>query len=64
MASPHVAGVAALVIAKGVTDALSNGRINDDVRRIMNSTAQDFGATGRDTQYGYGLVNAAAAAAQ
>lgn len=64
MASPHVAGVVALVIAKGVTDANSNGRINDEVRKIMNSTAQDLGATGRDTQYGYGLVNAAAAVAQ
>jgi subtilisin len=64
MASPHVAGVAALVLAKGVTDANGNGRINDEVRQKMNSTAQNMGAAGRDTQYGYGLVNAAAATAQ
>ena len=56
MASPHVAGVAALVIAAGVTD-------NDEVRAIMNSTAQDLGSSGRDPQYGYGLVAAAAAVA-
>ncbi|MDP3994113.1 MAG: S8 family serine peptidase [Candidatus Doudnabacteria bacterium] len=56
MASPHVAGAAALVIAAGVTN-------NDEVRAILNSTADDIGATGKDTHYGYGLVNVAAAIA-
>lgn len=64
MASPHVAGTAALVIGKGVADTNGNGRINDEVRQIMNSTAQDLGTAGRDAKYGYGLVNASAAAAQ
>ncbi|MDP2856979.1 MAG: S8 family serine peptidase, partial [Bacillota bacterium] len=32
MASPHVAGTAALVIASGITDSNKNGRINDEVR--------------------------------
>jgi subtilisin len=64
MASPHVAGVAALVIATGVADTNGNGRINDEVRAVMNSTAQDLGSAGRDYQYGYGLVSAAAAVAR
>jgi len=63
MASPHVAGAAALVIAAGVTDSNGNGRINDEVRAILNSTADDIGAVGKDTHYGYGLVNVAAAIA-
>ena len=56
MASPHVAGAAALVIHAGVIS-------NDEVRAILNSTADDIGATGKDTLYGYGLVNVAAAIA-
>ncbi|MEK7200638.1 MAG: S8 family serine peptidase [Patescibacteria group bacterium] len=64
MASPHVAGVAALVIATGVRDTNLNRRINDEVRAIMNSTAQELGTASRDNQYGYGLVNVAAALAQ
>ncbi len=63
MASPHVAGVAALVIATGVTDS-GNGRINDEVRAVMNYTAQDLGASGRDSLFGYGLVSAVAAVAR
>lgn len=55
-ASPHVAGVAALLIASGVTD-------NAEVRQILQSTAEDFGSSGRDSWYGYGLVNAAEALA-
>lgn len=62
MASPHVAGTAALVIASGITDANSNGKINDEVRRKLVTTATDLGTAGRDTKFGYGLVNAAAAA--
>ena len=63
MSSPHVAGAAALVIAAGITDTNGNGKINDEVRSILNSTADDIGATGKDTFYGYGLVNVAAAIA-
>jgi subtilisin len=61
MASPHVAGVAALIIATGVTDTNFNGRINDEVRAVMNSTAQNLGTA---NQYGNGLVSAVAAVAQ
>lgn len=62
MASPHVAGTAALVIASGITDANGNGKINDDVRQKLTATADDLGAAGRDLWYGFGLVNAAKAA--
>ena len=51
MSCPHVAGVAALVIASGVTN-------NVEVRNRMTSTAEDLGATGKDNKYGYGLVDA------
>ncbi len=55
MATPHVAGVAALVIANG------NATAPDDVRAALETTADDLGAGGRDNYYGNGLVNAAAA---
>lgn len=55
MACPHVAGVAALVIASGITN-------NVDVRNQMAATAEDLGAAGRDIRYGYGLVDAEKAA--
>jgi hypothetical protein len=61
MASPHVAGTAALVISTGLADSNGNGRINDEVRQILIATAHDLGIPGRDTWYGYGLVDAAAA---
>ncbi|MBX2812679.1 MAG: S8 family peptidase [Myxococcales bacterium] len=54
MATPHVAGVAALVISAGVKDAAQ-------VEEIIKSTAEDLGMSGRDDRYGHGLVNAAAA---
>ena len=61
MASPHVAGTAALVIVSGITDANDDGFINDDVRLRLQETADDLGAAGRDPQYGFGLVDAAEA---
>ena len=69
MASPHVAGVAALVIATGVIDKSAigtsgYGRINDEVRKVMNDTAKDLGSAGKDSQYGYGLVSAVGAVAR
>jgi len=63
MASPHVAGTAALVIAAGITDANGDGNINDEVRLRLQETADDLGTAGRDTKYGYGLVDADEAAA-
>jgi len=54
MASPHVAGTAALMIAAGVSD----------IRGQLQSTADDLGAPGWDSQYGYGLVDAAEAAGE
>jgi hypothetical protein len=62
MASPHVAGAAALVIASGIYDANGNGRINDEVRQRLQATADDLGTAGRDGHYGYGLVDADEAA--
>ena len=61
MASPHVAGLAALVIASGIEDT-DNGLINDEVRERMQETAIELGDPGRDNEYGYGLINAPAAA--
>ena len=59
MASPHVAGVAALIIAAGYSDYNGDGVTNNrDVRAILDASATDLGATGRDPQFGYGLVNA------
>jgi len=55
MASPHVAGVAALVIA-------GEGLSNVEVRTRLQVTADDLGAAGKDSQYGYGLVDADEAA--
>jgi hypothetical protein len=52
MASPHVAGVAALVMAS------NSGISNVAVRERLVSTAEDLGVTGRDTWFGYGLVDA------
>jgi len=54
MASPHVAGVAALLISAGINDP-------DNVRQVLQSTAEDHGASGWDSQYGWGIVDAFAA---
>ena len=55
MASPHVAGTAALVLAA------NPGFSVEQVRQVIRTTAVDVGATGFDTDSGYGLVNAAGA---
>lgn len=54
MAAPHVAGVAALVISAGVTDA-------DQVERILRSTAEKPSLGASEQEYGAGIVNAYAA---
>lgn len=54
-ASPQVAALAALLLSKGVTTDASSTLAR------LNATATDLGAAGRDEQFGYGLINAAAA---
>jgi hypothetical protein len=62
MATPHVSGVAALLIANGNADVNKDGISSpDEVRSVLQNTAEDKGPTGRDNTYGYGLVNAYAA---
>jgi subtilisin len=56
MACPHVTGTAALVWY-----AYPN-YTNTQVRQRLQGTAEDLGTTGRDTWYGYGLVDAEQAA--
>ena len=55
MASPHVAGAAALVIASG------KATTPDSVKNRLEATATDLGEVGRDIYYGSGLVNVSAA---
>lgn len=50
MASPHVAGVAALVWSHHPTCSAQ------EIRSVLNTTAQDLGPAGRDVQFGYGLA--------
>jgi hypothetical protein len=52
MASPHVAGVAALIWS------YNPEWTNTEIREAMNATALDLGEEGRDDFYGYGLVQA------
>lgn len=55
MATPHVAGVAALVWSADAS------LTNVDIRNALTSTALDLGTAGKDNSYGYGLVQAYAA---
>ncbi|MFM7786347.1 MAG: S8 family serine peptidase [Gammaproteobacteria bacterium] len=55
MATPHVAGVAALIWSRHPKCS------NDQVRRAMEDTALDLGNAGRDWSFGAGLVQARAA---
>ena len=55
MATPHVAGVAALIWSSN--SSLSNA----DIRNALTGTALDLGPAGRDNAYGFGLVQANAA---
>ncbi len=55
MATPFASGVAALVLSR-------NPALNPQaVRNILDSTAMDFGAGGRDPYYGYGVIDALSA---
>ncbi len=52
MAAPHVSGVAALAVQ------LNPSFSNAEIRALLQNTADELGAVGRDDLYGYGLVDA------
>jgi len=54
MATPHVAGFAALLMQQGITSPAA-------IEAIMKQFATDLGTAGRDDEYGYGLINPRAA---
>ena len=54
MASPHAAGVAALIVSAGVTNP-------DEVERVMKETANNPTGAEWDERYGAGIIDAAAA---
>ena len=56
MASPHVAGLAALVFTT-VSDANGDGKLNDEVRSRIEANCDDIGVSG----IGHGRINAAGA---
>jgi serine protease len=58
MASPHVAAIAALIIA---TRKLGERPDPDVVQAHIQATARDLGRRGFDGRYGWGLVDAARA---
>ena len=58
MSAAHVSGVAALVIASGVIGADPTPA---QVLARLEQTARDLGTPGRDSEYGAGLIDAAAA---
>ena len=60
MAVPHVSATAALVIA---TAAIGAHPTPAQLEQHLESTARDLGLRGYDTNYGWGLIDAAAATA-
>ena len=56
MATPHAAGVAAVI------RTLQPGLTVDQARTRLSSTADDKGASGRDVNFGWGRVNLCRAA--
>jgi serine protease len=54
MAAPHVSGIAALLLSRGIT-------VPAGIEGTLKGFARDLGAGGRDDEFGYGLVDAPAA---
>jgi serine protease len=54
MASPHVAGAAALLYAQGIKNPAA-------IEAVLEKSAVDLGPPGRDDEFGYGLIDVRAA---
>jgi hypothetical protein len=57
MATPHVSGLAALILSQ------HPNYINEDVRQAVRASASDLGVAGFDQTFGYGRIDATAALA-
>lgn len=55
MATPHVSGLAALILSQNPNYS------NEQVRQVIRASATDLGPPGYDLSFGYGRVNASAA---
>jgi serine protease len=51
MATPHVSGVAAMLMQQGITDPKA-------IEAALEQFADDLGPAGRDDSFGFGLINA------
>jgi serine protease len=60
MAAPHVAAIAALIVASGI---LGSDPTPAKITERIRETARDLGPAGYDERYGWGLVDAGAATA-
>ena len=49
MASPHVAGIAALLVSRGVATPAA-------IESILRQSVKDLGTPGKDNDFGYGLI--------
>jgi serine protease len=49
MATPHVTGLAALLFSQGITKPAA-------IESLIRSTALDKGNTGRDNEFGFGVI--------
>jgi serine protease len=59
MASPHVAGIAALIVARQAE--LGRTITPAQIESILRQSAKDLGNVGKDNEFGYGLVQPFAA---
>ncbi|MBI5215829.1 MAG: S8 family serine peptidase [Ignavibacteriae bacterium] len=55
LATPLVSGSAGLILSQSLDRGLN--LTNDDVKHLLERTADDQGSTGWDTEYGYGRIN-------
>ena len=60
-ATAHVSGAVALLLSTNIQDVNGDGSVADEVRQRLAETARDLGDPGRDSYFGYGLVNVAKA---
>jgi subtilisin family serine protease len=61
MATPHVAGVAALLFSEFGNVSTDKKLVAEKIRMAIETTALDRGEPGRDDEYGHGIIKAKAA---